>query len=214
MKTLRIYLAMAVLLLALVLSGCQRTWTVDFTKALPADLADWGGSSAWNLNEPPGSGLTIREYNVTSPIGFTSDFTLTLDMWMDIDISNTANFRIWVGDNESDYPEHYITCEFDMAGDEANEEVLVHEDGEGLEYRDVETRKPIPGFKNGDNVFRLSRKGDAIRITLNGSLISSFTALYFKPAVSYVNFLTDADTSTDVYFRKIQVSYAGDPVLL
>jgi len=214
LRPLRISFVAAALALVLSLAGCQKTWTVDFTEAVPEDLADWGGSTSWNLNDEPETGLTVSEYNITSPIGFASDFTLTLYMRMDIDASDTASFRIWVGDSDSDYPEHYITCEFDLAGDESSEEVLIHEDGAGLEYRDVETRKPIPGLKDGDNVFKLSKKGDSVRITLNGVAVSSFTALYFKPAASYVSFVTDYDSNVDVYFRKIRVDYTGDPVPL
>ncbi len=214
MKALRIAIIAAVIIFAVFQSGCRTTWSLDFTEAIEEDLADWGGYSSWALDDPPGSGLQVEEYYVLSPIGFSADFTLTLDMWMDIDDSNSADFRIWIGDDESDYPEHYITCEFEQAGDEINEEVLIHEDGVGLDFRDIDTLEPIPGIKNGTNTFKLIRRGDHIRITMNGAELADFDAIYFNPPACFVGFVTDDTSSQDVYYRKISVSYAGDPVPL
>lgn len=213
MKYLRVAAVGLVFLFMLMQAGCG-TWSIDFTQAVDADLADWGGMSSWSLNDNPGDGLTISDDYVMTPVGFPADFTLTVNMFMDINWSDTADFRIWIGGDESDSPEHYIECVFTLAGDDSSEEVLIHEDGVGLDYRDIDTLSPIPGIKNGDNVFKLVKKGDHIRITMNGTEIIEFDIMYYNPAASYIFLSTSEDSSQEVYYRKMKVSYEGDPVPL
>lgn len=202
----------AAMLMLLLLAGCKTSWIVDFTKAVDADLAEWGGYTTWDLNNPAGSGLTVNGEFIMTPIGFPADFTLTLWMRMDISQLNNADFRIWIGDEESDSPEHYIECVFSQVGQELTDEVLIHEDGAGLEYRDIDTLSPIPGIKKGDNVFKLDRRGDRIKITLNNSLLADFNAIYFNPAACFVGFVTFSTSDVDVYYRRIRVDYEGDAV--
>ena len=214
MKYMRLIAMMCILVALTVLTGCRASWIVDFTQAEDSDMVDWGGYTSWTLNNPDGSGLTVPGDFVMTPIGFPSDFTLTIWMEMDISELESADFRIWIAGDESETPEHYIECVFTEAGDEGNEELLIHEDGVGLDYRDVDTLKPIPGLKSGDNVFKLTRNGDRIRITLNGASLANFDALYFDPAACYVAFVTPYTSDVDVYYKKIKVDYEGDAVPL
>lgn len=214
MKGMRLIATVCMLAILVMLAGCRASWVVDFTEAEDADLEEWGGFTSWTLNEPVGSGLTVNYDYVMTPVGFPSDFTLTIWMTMGISEMDNADFRIWIAGDESDYPEHYIECVFSEAGDEDNEEVLIHEDGVGLGYRDVDTLGPIPGLKTGDNVFKLARNGDHYRITLNGALLASFDALYFDPEACFVAFVTPDTSDVDIYYTKIKVDYEGELVPL
>lgn len=214
MKGMRLIATIFVLAVLVTLAGCRATWVVDFTEAESEDLADWGGFTSWTLNEPEGTGLTVPYDYVMTPVGFPSDFTLTIWMTMEISEINNADFRIWIAGDESDYPEHYIECVFSEAGDEDNEEVLIHEDGEGLGYRDVDVLDPIPGLKAGDNVFKVARSGDHYRITMNGALLASFDALYFAPEACFVAFVTPDTSDVEIYYTKIKVDYEGEIVPL
>ncbi len=214
MKGLRMIATICMLAVLFMLAGCRASWVVDFTEAEDADLDDWGGYTSWSLNDPEGTGLTVPYDYVMTPVGFPSDFALTIWMKMKTSEINNADFRIWIAGDESDYPEHYIECVFSEAGDEDNEEVLIHEDGVGIGYRDVDTLKPIPGLKSGDNVFKLVRNGDHYRITVNGALLASFDALYFDPEACYVAFVTPDTSDVVIYYTKIKVDYEGETVPL
>lgn len=214
MRGMRLVAVLCIIAVLAMLAGCRASWVMDFTEAEDADMADWGGYTSWTLNDPEGSGLTVYEDYVMTPLGFPSDFTLTIWMTMEINEIDNADFRIWIGDDDSSESEHYIECVFSEAGDEDNEKVLIHEDGVGIGYRDVDTLAPIPGLRSGDNVFKLVRNGDHFRITVNGALLASFDALYFDPAACYVAFVTRDTSDVDIYYTKIKVDYEGDTVPL
>lgn len=194
------------------LSGCMNTWEVDFRKSTEMDLADWGGNSSWSLNDEPGFGLIVPEYHITTPFGFPSDFRMELLMDINADELDTADFSIWVGDDDGESPTNMVVCDFKTAGDENNEYVEIEEDGIG--FRDLPTKTPIPGFKKGENTFRMSRTGDHVKISLNSAVIADFDALYFDPVASFFSFETGEYSNVQVHFLKIKVSYDGELVML
>ena len=215
MKPNRVALLVLFLVFALMQAGCMETWTVDFTKTEDAELelVNWGGYTSWNMVEEPVKGVDVYIDHITSPVGFPADFTLTLDMFLDISESDTATFYIWVGNDDGISPNNMIKCEFRDAGDSEWEEMYIYEEGEGPGSTEFGPNMPIPGLKYGDNRFKLDKKGSNIEISLNGELIIKFTVSYFDPDLAnFVSFYTDDISNVHVIFKKISVKYDGELV--
>ena len=217
MKFYRIGLLVAFIVFSLLQAGCRDTWTVDFTRTEEAELEldNWGGYTSWNMVEEPVKGVDVYQYHITTPVGFPGDFTLTLDMFLDVDPLNTATFRIWIGEDEGEAPANSVLCDFKYTGDSLNdnEELNVYVDDGGSDPT-FGPIKPIPGLKVGNNSFKLDKKGNEVEIRLNGVRILTFELVSFNPIASYVSFLTDEYSNVRVVFKKISVSYEGDLVPL
>lgn len=218
MKIFRAALFAALIVFALLQAGCRSTWTVDFTDLEEAnqEMPDWGGYTSWNLYEEPISGMDVYQDHVTSPIGFIGDFTLTLDMYLDVSPSNTATFRIWIGEDDGISPANSVLCEFKETGDSLNEneELYIYVEDQGTEDPEFGPIKPIPGLKQGLNRFKLDKNGNDIEIRLNGALLKELTVDFSDNSASFVSFVTDEYSNVRVIFKKISVSYEGDPVWL
>lgn len=160
--------------------------------------------------------MEVYKYHVTSPIGFIGDFTLTLEMYLDISPSDTATFRIWIGEGEGESPANSVVCRFYETGDSlnGNEELFILVEQEGVDDPEFGPIKPISGIKHGLNRFKLDKKGSKIDIRMNGALLKSLTANFTEGSASNISFVTDEYSNVNVIYKKISVSYEGDPVPL
>lgn len=216
MRIVRTMMIVLLLTFAVVIAGCEeKTWSFDFTTASDADLAGWlmdenpGASSItpdpvyWDL--VPGEGLLLSFYGAAAPFAFSGDFTMTVAFSLDVDSANQVYFEMYPGDERAWEPGNYILSAFDYVGLTGAEVWYVGDNHEEV----VNETGNIPGLvRDGNNTWKLIKKGRSYQTWMNESMISSFTADNSSGS-SYFPTLYAEQMGGTVYFKSVTVAYKG-----
>jgi len=210
-------LAVTIVAIALVLAcaGCGKTETWIFDFATASETEDWvheeyDDGSATLVTD---MGLKLDNHSVCSPVAFTGDFTVTVDLFLDTDASNCAYFECYICDGQFWEPDNMIFSCFENIGtDDDGESLMVTDEGPDRRTEVAGGFGPIPNIvRKGDNVWKLSKTGDYYVISLNGYRIAKFVSKECRSDKYYIG-LYGYSYGGDVWFKKVKVDYKGSMI--
>lgn len=213
MKATRIAISVLAILLLFSLSGCNKTWYVNFTNGSSiADwhIDDWGGSYTHDSQ-----GLRIDYLGFFSPFSFTGDLTLTIVFTLDTASDRTVDFEVGLYDNINGHlSDNKINNHFNNVGNTSLEYIGVSEFGPSIDpdwHYTITQHVEIPGInRNGRNTYKLVKIGNDISITMNDSTVANFTMGYYEAENFIILIGADACNGGIVCFKSLKLQYTGE----
>ncbi|HNV34724.1 MAG TPA: hypothetical protein PKK63_04235 [Bacillota bacterium] len=210
MKTARPVIVLAVLALLISMTGCNETWSVDFTEVY--DVDDWdvesfgGGPGAHTLYD---EGFFLNYYRAIGPYGFSGDFTMTVVFSLDVDEANKVD-KAWIGlgDGTGMYTLKHIMLYLNSIG-EAGTETLDLTEIYGGDFHSFRSMDYIPAIRrHGLNTYKLSKNGDTIKAYFNGVLLCEYMLQHYDLVYSFPIIYAVQD-SPKLLFKSVKFSYSG-----
>jgi hypothetical protein len=212
-------IVLMVIVLALLLSGCNKTYFFSFFTE--QDLENLEG--AWYPEGDGavadyaflGDGVRIQNGSIACPLRFSGNFTMTVDFWLNADETHDYWFDICLGDGtfwgttESDVHMEVIDCgsvnEYYWIADHDSSEV------EEVHY-DIDSS--LPGLnRSGMNTWVLTKTGKNIKISVNDIQFADFDLVYYDSIWFGPNLVAEysaiRDTNYGVTYESIKVEYSG-----
>ena len=188
----------------LAVSGCQKSWYVDFTK--PGNLADWIFIPNYEITP---EGLILDDDEAASPrYIWTGDFTVTVKFVAGTDEDNHIYWSFWVGDGHTWYFDYRIATYSTSGGSFTDswqvwtqpplDPIVMNSQGYGL----------IPGTRNGSlNTWTMKKDGDHFIMKMNGTTYAEWDEEHYL-ADDYIVTLNSVNIGTNkMLIKSIRVDY-------
>lgn len=211
MKFMRNFATILLLCCIMLFSGCDKVWSVDFTKAY--DVNDWyifsfgGGPGSNHLYK---EGLMLDYYGAVGPYGFGGDFTMTVSFSLNVnDITPAETVWIITSDGSGLYTMEHIALYLFNLGNDATDSLEMKEIYGG-DWKTIATRDSIPGLrKHGTNTYKLVKNGDRIKAYFNGTLICDHLLEHYDLVYSFPVIYSRQGGSTRCLFTDVKFSHSG-----
>ncbi len=213
MRISRFMLIAVLICFSLLLTGCMKTWSVDFTRV--ADIDDWYYNDFGTKTLTEDEGLRIfGNGSVGTPFAFSGDFEATLTFMLNTDSENTAWLFLYPGDSNIWDPDNHLFIEFDGIGDVGSEDIHIADVGESTYIDAINLDDTtIPHIQRiGENKLIIRKTGSLMEILINDGLIVDFTLVRCEAQHFYINFGTKLYNSADFVFTSIKVKYSGEKI--
>lgn len=213
MKTCRFSLAVLLLIALVSLSGCNKTWSFDFTET--TDISDWNQDAAGGtLRSLDANGLVLDGLAISTPMSFTGNVTATIEFALDTDSSDTLYLQFAFTDDPSySAMDNYLMIWMDYVGAVGSEAFQVEDYNESTGSSIVTSLSNgnISPYLNrsGDNTFVMKKKNSEFEFYINGEFLDGGNMEHFNSQDCYIRLSSELSRGGTVYFKRISVVYTG-----
>ncbi|OQB47461.1 MAG: hypothetical protein BWY00_01329 [Firmicutes bacterium ADurb.Bin153] len=210
MRRFRVLAVVALLLTAVLLTGClNKEWSYDFT-ATEASIDDWTLDSSGELYEFVEEGLSMNCAGIWTPFTFSGDMTILLDFILGVDEANYASLRISIEDGSLWDEENEIYLAFRCLGDPVYEEWGIDESSDGSGYCEYCEEGQVPGLNhNGENTLKVVKTGNQLTVYMNKTKLRTIKLEHFAGENNYI-WLKTGKVGGEIILQRIEVKYSGE----
>lgn len=224
MKSIRLYLILAIVLLTMAAAGCGKMYMYDFSE----EGSFIKGNDEWfNYIFPEGvaeftpDGVYLDGSCVSSPFEFSGDMTYTVKFLLNVDVDHTCDILICLTDAIGIDHDNGLHFNFTAVGNPSGENCRISDLNMPLAEVKIHMDEPgaIPGLvRDGENIFRMVKRGSHVRATINGTFLAEFdlewyTSPWFNPAIMG-DLVGLAAPGYGFTLNRISVLYNGEEKLL
>lgn len=149
-------------------------------------------------------GLYLDGRVIVGPLGFSGDFSMTLNFTLNTSSSGLPMFEVILSDGASPpFPES-ISASFISIGD-PSEKYVINKNGSS-----VTNGTAIPSIsRTGANALKIIKSGSTFEVKINGTTLTVFDmgAVSFEHFVPYLNI--DASYESQIRVKSITFKYGG-----
>lgn len=212
MKFTRIALLALIVLAAMLMAGCMKTWSIDFTN----NTGGWNSLLGWEdpgINSCGDYGLLLSGVTLRGNYGFTGNVEYSVTFDLDVASGNELEkLEIYLG-NGSDPASQFLKVKFEQVGDSSSEYYAMYDNG----YK-IHDAIYIPGtVYSGSNTVKIVVEEGLVSFYMNNAVlyedyaIANYSAPHLVPYV-FVQQGSPEEDEELLMLKNLKVKYSGDKV--
>ena len=220
MKSIRLILVLAIAFLAMAAAGCGKAYVYDFAN----EGSFIRGDEEWfsyvfpsGTAEFTSDGVYLDGSCVSSPLEFSGDMTYTAEFLLNVDAGHTCDILICMTDAIGIAHDSGLHFSFKSVGNPSAESCTISDLNMTMAQMEIHMDTPgqIPGLQRGGaNVFRMVKRGNNVRATINGVFLAEFelrwySSPWFNPAIMG-DLAGEAASEYGFTLKSVSVKYSGD----